>query len=83
MPAGPSQDHLLPPWRRPTVGRNTTEALRRTLHTTLRHTIGEETRELTRITANAEAEDYDALRSALDSAREAAEKLRASQDSNV
>ena len=53
------------------------------LHTTLHQAIGEEIRELTRLTANAEAEDYDVLRSALGSAREAAEKLRTSQESKA
>ena len=80
MPAGSSQDHCLPPWRRPTVGRSTTEAFRRALHTTLRQTINEETRELVRLTASSDAEDYEPMRAALGSARGASEKLRIDQE---
>ena len=65
------------------VGRSATEAFHRTLHTTLRQTISEETRELTRLFANTEAEDYESLRSALNSAREASEKLRVAQETKA
>ena len=65
------------------MGRNTAEALHRTSHTTLRQTINEEIRELVRLTADSEAEDYESMRAALSCARGASDKLRVAQETKA